>query len=102
MAAVKTPAKPMTEGETVANGESEPANPECAEKRIWPCSAECWHPCNRCHKLVCERHDYLVPVLQPDYSACGRADTICKECIAELWYRGDLSQTSQSGSRTEQ
>jgi RecJ-like exonuclease len=83
---------PMTEGETVAKGESAPANPECADEEIWQCSAECWRPCDRCHKLVCEKHDYLVPVWPPENDACDPADMVCKDCVAALWCRGDISQ----------
>lgn len=92
LSAMKTQEKPMTEGETVAKNESASANPECAEESIWPCSAEFWHPCDRCHKLVCEKHDYLIPVWPPEDGAWEPANMICMECIAELWYRGDISQ----------
>lgn len=92
LSAVKTPAKLMTEGETVAKGESERTNPECADQKTWPCSAECWRPCDRCQRLICEKHDYLVPVWPPENGACEPADMICKECIAALWFRGDISQ----------
>ena len=92
VSAVLTSAKPKTEGETLAKPDPAPANPECAGDRIWPCSAECWRPCDRCHKLVCETHDYLVPVWPPEDSAFEPADMLCKECIAALWARGDISQ----------
>jgi hypothetical protein len=85
----------MTEDETVPKGESTPTKPECTEETIWPCSAECWRSCDRCHKLVCETHDYLVPVWPLENSACEPADMICKECIAAMWDRGDISQGSQ-------
>jgi hypothetical protein len=93
--AVKTSAKPMTEGDMVANGESEPTNPECADEKTWPCSAECWRPCAKCHKPVCERHDYLVPVWPPENGAFEPADMICKECITAMWATGDISQGSR-------
>jgi hypothetical protein len=88
----KRKARPMTEGETVAKCESELSNSECAEEKTWPCSAESWRPCDKCHKLVCEKHDYLVPVWPPENGACAPADMICKDCIAALWYRGEISQ----------
>ena len=92
VAVAKAPAKPMTDGETLAKDDSVPTNPECAEEKIWPCSTEDWRPCAKCQKLICETHDYLVPVWPPENSACDPADMICRECVAELWYRGDISQ----------
>lgn len=92
---VVTSAKPLTEGVTVAKPVPAPANPECAGDRVWPCSAECWRPCAQCGKLICERHDYLVPVWPPENGACDRADMICRECVVALWARGDISQSAQ-------
>ena len=88
----KRKARPMAEGEAVAKADPTPANPECANEKTWPCSAECWRPCDRCHKLICEKHDYLVPVWPPENGACDRADMICRKCLAALWARGDISQ----------
>ena len=92
MAVAKAPAKPMTGGEALVKDDSVPTDPECAEEKTWPCSSECWRLCAKCQKLVCETHDYLVPVWPPESSACEPADMICKECIAALWDRGDISQ----------
>ena len=94
VSAVMTSAKPMTEGETVAKPDTAPA-PECAVDKIWPCSPECWRSCDRCHKLICEKHDYLVPVWPPENGACDRADMICRECVVALWASGDISQSAQ-------
>ena len=91
----KRKARPMTDGEKIAGPDSEHANPECAGDKIWPCSSECWRPCDRCHKLVCEKHDYLVPVWAAENSSCEPADMICRECIAAMWDRGDISQGSR-------
>ena len=93
--AVMTSAKPMTKVEPVARPDPAPANPECAGDKIWPCSAECWRPCAKCHKPVCERHDYLVPVWPPENGAFEPADMICKECITAMWATGDISQGSR-------
>jgi len=92
VALAKAPAISMTGGETLAKEDSVPTNPDCAEERTWPCSDEDWRPCGKCGKLVCERHDYRVPVVPPGPICCGSPDMICKECIALLWYRGDISQ----------
>ena len=85
-------AKPTTEAETVTKPDPAPANPECAADEIWPCSPECWRPCAKCGKLVCEKHDYLVPVWLPENGRCDPADMVCRQCIAELWDRGNISQ----------
>ena len=87
----------MAGGETFAKDDAVPTYPDYAKKRIWPCSAEYWRHCAKCGKFVCEKHDYLVPVLPPSPFCCDSPDTICRECIALLWYRGDISQ----GSRTQ-
>ncbi len=92
VSAVMTSAKPMTEGETVAKPAPAPAYPECAGDRIRQCSAECWRPCAKCGKSVCEKHDYLVPVWPPENGRCDPADMVCRQCIAELWDRGNISQ----------
>lgn len=92
LSAVKTPTKPITEGETVAKVESEPITPECAEEKIWPCSPEYWRPCARCQKLICEMHDYRISVWPPESGAFEPADMICRDCVAALWSRGDISQ----------
>ena len=83
---------PMTDGDKITEPNPAPAKPECAEEEIWPCAAECWQPCDRCHKLICEKHDYLIPVWPPENGACEPAHMVCRQCIAELWYRGDISQ----------
>jgi hypothetical protein len=95
--AVKSLTKPMTEGERVAKGESVPAIPECAEEKIWPCTAESWRPCDKCCKLVCEKHSYLIPVWPCEDAASEPADMVCRECVEELWARGDIS----AGDRTQ-
>ena len=95
LSVVKWLAKPMTESEMVAKGESESTSPECAEDKICPCSVEYWRPCAMCHKPVCERHDYLVPVWPPESGAWDPADMLCKDCVAALWFRGDISQGSR-------
>ena len=87
-----TSAKPMTEGGTAAKPDPAPASPECAEDKIWQCSSECWRPCDRCHKPVCEKHDYLVPVWPPENGGYDPAYMVCRECLAALWARGDISQ----------
>ena len=96
LAFAKVPAKPMPRGETLAKDDSVPANPECADEKTWPCSAEDWRRCDKCQKLVCERHDYLVPRWPPENAAFEPADMICKECIAALWDRGDISQGARA------
>jgi len=93
--AVMTSANHMTEGETVTKPDPAPANPECADGEIWPCSSECWRPCDRCHKLVCEKHSFSVPVWPSENGGGEPADMICKECIAALWNRDDISQSDQ-------
>jgi hypothetical protein len=95
VSAVMTSAKPMTEGETVAKPDPTPANLECAGDEIWPCLSECWRPCAKCGKLVCEKHDHLVPVWPSGNGACEPADMVCRQCIAELWGRGDISQIAR-------
>lgn len=92
LAVAKVPIKPRTGGGKLAKDDSVPTNPDCAEEKIWPCSAEDWRPCAKCGKLVCERHDYLVPVWPPEDGACEPADLVCRDCIELLWYRGDISQ----------
>jgi hypothetical protein len=92
LALAKSPVKPLTGGETLTKDDVVPTYPECAEEKTWPCSSECWRPCDKCHKLVCEKHDYRVPVWPPENGGCDPADMICKECLAALWYRGDISQ----------
>ena len=96
-ALLSTQRKPglMTSGEKMAKPEPAPASPECAGDKIWPCSAGCWRPCDRCHKLICEKHDHLVPVWPSGNGGCDPADMVCRECIAALWYRGDISQSAQ-------
>lgn len=96
LAAEKAPAKPMTGSETLAKDDSVATNPECAEETTWPCSADDWRPCAKCGKPVCERHDYRVPVFPPDPICCESPDMVCKECIAAMWCRGDISQGSQT------
>jgi hypothetical protein len=46
-------------------------------------------------KLVCKVHDYLVPVWPPMTNYGEYPDMMCKECIATLWSRGDISQGSR-------
>jgi hypothetical protein len=96
LAAVKKPAKPIMESEAVANSDAVPIIPKYAEE-LWPCSKEHWRGCDKCEKLVCVMHDYLVPVWPPETSAYEASDMICKQCIVEMWSRGDISQ----GSRTQ-
>ena len=93
LAAMETPAKPLMGGEAAAKGDALRINPACTEANQ-SCSSECWRPCDKCQKLVCERHDYLVPVWRPAGGACEPADMVCKECIAALWCRGDISQST--------
>ena len=95
VSAVMTSAKPTTEGETMAKPDPALANPECAGETIRPCSAECWRPCDRCHKLLCEKHSFWVPVWPPENGACDPADMVCRQCIAELWGRGNISQDAR-------
>ena len=83
--------RPMADGEQMAKPDPAPAT-ECAVDKIWPCSPQCWRPCDRCHKLICEKHDYLVPVWPPENGGCDRADMLCRECITALWATGDISQ----------
>jgi hypothetical protein len=85
----------LTEEVPVTKPDPAPAIPECTQDTIWPCSAEFWRRCDRCNKLVCEKHDYLIPVWPPEDGAREPANMICMECIAELWYRGDISQGSR-------
>ena len=40
-------------------------------------------------------HDYLVPLWPPEGGAFEPAGIVCKECITELWYRGDISQNAR-------
>jgi hypothetical protein len=94
LAVVKAPVKPMTGGETLAKDGPMPTTPECADEKTRPCSTGDWRACSKCGRLVCEKHDYLVPVRPPE-NACGPADMICKECVATLWYRGGISQRPQ-------
>jgi hypothetical protein len=95
VSAVMTSGKPMTEGKTVAKGESAPAKPECADEKILPCSAEYWCPCAQCGKLVCGQHSFSVPVWPPENGGCDPADMICQKCLAALWARGNISQSVQ-------
>jgi hypothetical protein len=95
LAVAKAPVELTTGGETLAKDDSMPTDPECAGETTWPCSAECWRPCSKCDKLVCEKHDYLVPVWPNVDGAHAPADMVCKECIAALWERGDISQGSR-------
>ena len=97
MAVAKAPANPMTGGATLERDDSVPTNPECSEEKTWPCSAENWRSCSKCGKLVCDKHNYLIPVWPPENGALESADMVCKECIAALWDRGDISQ----GARTQ-
>jgi hypothetical protein len=92
---VVTSAKSLTEGVTVAKPDPASANPECAGNEILPCSAECWRPCAQCGKLVCEQHSFSVPVWPSENGVGDPADMLCWECIAALWYRGDISQSAQ-------
>jgi hypothetical protein len=85
-------AKAMTGGETLAKDDSLPTNPDCAEETIWPCAPEDWRLCTKCGNLVCEKHDYRVPVLPPSPFCSDSPDMICKECIAAMWSRGDIAQ----------
>jgi len=85
-------AKALTGGETLAMDDSAPTDPNCAEEKTSPCLAENWRLCDRCHKLICEKHDCRVPVLPPSPFCCPSPDMICKECIALLWHRSDISQ----------
>ena len=91
VSAVKASGRSMTEGGTAAKPDPAPA-PECAVDKIWPCSPECWRSCDRCHKLICEKHDHLVPVWPSGNGVCEPADMVCKECLAGLWSREDISQ----------
>jgi len=91
----KRKARPVTDGEKIAGPDLEHANPECAAEKIWPCAADCWRPCAQCGKLVCEKHDYLVPVWPPENDRCDPADMVCKDCLAGLWYRDDISQSTR-------
>jgi hypothetical protein len=86
---------PVTNSEKMAKPDPAPANPVCAVDKIRPCSAECWQPCAQCGKLVCEGHDYLVPVWPPANGGCDRADMLCRECITALWATGDISQDAR-------
>ena len=86
---------PMTDGEKTAGQNLEPAIPECAADKVWKCSEECWQRCDRCHKLVCEMHNYLVPIFPCEEAASNPADMVCKECVEALWYRGDISAGDQ-------
>jgi len=95
VSAVKTQARDKVDGDNMTKADGEPTNPECGQDKIWQCSAEDWRPCDRCNKLVCEKHDYLIPVWPPEDGAREPANMICMECIAELWYRGDISQGSR-------
>jgi hypothetical protein len=94
--AAKTEARDRADGDNMTVADGQRANPKCADETIWPCSAENWRPCDGCQKLTCERHDYLVPVLPPSPICCDLPDMICKECLAALWYRGDIFQTSRT------
>jgi hypothetical protein len=91
----KRKARPMADGEQMAKTDPAPAVPECAGDKIWPCAAECWRPCAQCSKLVCEKHDHLVPVWPPENRAFEPADMLCRQCIAELWCRDDISQSAR-------
>ena len=86
----------MAGGETFAKNDAVPTYPDCAEEKTWPCSADDWRPCAKCHKLVCEKHDYRVPVRPPSPICCDSPDMTCRKCIERLWYRGDISQGSQT------
>jgi hypothetical protein len=37
-------------------------------------------------------HDYRIPVWPCEDAASEPADMVCKECLAELWDRGDISE----------
>lgn len=91
----KREARPMTNGEKMAKPDPAPAIPECAQDTIWRCSAEFWRPCARCRRLICEMHDYRIPVWPCEDAASEPANMLCRECVAELWYRGDISQGAQ-------
>ena len=95
--AARTRIEAMTDGAKMAKPDPAPANPVCAGDEIWPCLPDCWRPCAQCGKLVCEKHDYLVPVWPPENGGCDPANMICRECIAALWATGDISQ----GARVE-
>lgn len=87
--------QPVTNGETVAKPAPAPT-PECANEVIGLCSPECWRPCDRCHKLVCEIHDYRIAVWPPENGAFDPADMVCRECIAALWETGDISKSARA------
>jgi len=91
VSAAMTSGRSMTEGGTVAKPDPAPT-PECADVEIRPCSAECWRPCAKCGKLVCEKHDYLVPVWPPENGGGEPADVVCRQCVVALWATGDISQ----------
>ena len=84
----------VTNGETVAKPAPAPT-PECANEVIGLCSPECWRPCDRCHKLVCEIHDYRIAVWPPENGGGDPADMVCKDCLAGLWNRDDISQDAR-------
>jgi hypothetical protein len=91
---VRRKPQPVPNAETVAKPDPAPT-PECANEVIGPCAAECWRPCAQCGKLVCEGHDYLVPVWPPENGGCDRADMLCRECITALWATGYISQDAR-------
>jgi hypothetical protein len=45
-----------------AESSEQQRKPDCAAETIWPCCSENWQPCSECRRLICEIHDYLLPV----------------------------------------
>jgi len=77
--------------EQIPRRDANSTNPKCAEAKASSCSVKHWRPCNKCRKHVCEIHDFLVPVWSPETGTSEPFHMICKECIAALWSREEIS-----------
>ena len=68
------------------------AAPDCVRENLRPCSPEPWHPCDRCHRLICDIHDCLFEVWHQATGDYGGCDVLCQPCVETAYSRGEISQ----------
>jgi hypothetical protein len=66
--------------------------PDCVADALSLCAPEHWRKCDRCHRLVCEKHDCLYEVWHQRTSDCGDYDMLCQTCVETAYAQGEISQ----------
>jgi len=65
---------------------------DCIADNLSPCAPEHWRKCDRCRRLICEKHDSRYQVWHQSAGDYGVCDMLCQPCVEAAYSQGEISQ----------